>query len=134
MLAFLMGALIFVILIAVLIKNKRTQALINTEEYQNSLREIEQFFIYLQKIKNNYLNYSLKIEIKDRYSELLVFFIQNKYIKINSKEVNDFIGIMNNLDSFVKEFNKNYIQKELTENEILFDNIDEKKLSQKKYF
>ena len=35
---------------------------------------------------------------------------------------------MNNLDSFVKEFNKNYIQKELTENEILFDNIDEKKL------
>ena len=105
MLAFLMGALIFVILIAVLIKNKRTQALINTEEYQNSLREIEQFFIYLQKIKNNYLNYSLKIEIKDRYSELLVFFIQNKYIKINSKEVNDFIGIMNNLDSFVKEFN-----------------------------
>lgn len=88
--------------------------------------EINKFNQEIEEIRKSYITYLQTDELKVKYKNLY----NSLSIKLQNKEdmLKEFVRIYDSLDNFVREWNGEFVEKELEENKGIFDNIDGKSL------
>lgn len=88
------------------------------------------FFEELEKIRGIYITKPIKEKLSYDYKKVYEYFKRKPYSNLKIQRLNEFNYILENFNSFVKEHNDSYIEKEMIENKSLFDNIDGKSLDE----
>ena len=80
--------------------------------------------------KKEYFTKTIEERLVGDYREAYEFFTKYPYSKIETPQISEFKQIYANIDSDIKKWNEEYIEKELVKNEELFSNIDGKSLDE----
>ncbi len=116
----IVGIIVFLLIFQYLYqRNKRNESIIEFTY------EVNKFNKKIKVLRKDYITYIQKDEIKDKYMELYNTLPRN--IK-NEDILKEFIETYSRLGELVKKWNEEFVEKELENNEELFDNIDGKSL------
>ena len=120
---------ILVILIFLVIrKEQHKKLLVNSTEFKESVKLVSEFFSLISSLKGKYITRSIKNDFRNRFNNVFLILSQEKYNKVISSNIQEFINVFKDLDKYVKEHNENFVAEELKKYEKFFDNIDGKKL------
>ena len=99
----------------------------NVQEKKQLLQDkISKVNLFLQEIelyRNEYFTYSIKVDLIERYEGLY-----RECKNHNNEKIKEFLQIYSNLEDLRKEWNKEYVNKELSRSSDLLSNIDGKSL------
>lgn len=126
-LAFILGGIVCISLLFIYKNNKKKQLLADPE-VQARLLLVEEFLANVNDAKKDYFRYSTKEHLKVNYKQLYNELASSSYKSLRSGTLNEFKHIYNNLDALVKEWNNDFVKKELGDNHALLSNIDGKSL------
>ena len=120
---------ILVILIFLVIrKEQHKKLLVNSTEFKESVKLVSEFFSLISSLKGKYITRSIKNDFRNRFNNVFLILSQEKYNKVISSNIQEFINVFKDLDNYVKNHNESFVAEELEKYEKFFDNIDGKKL------
>lgn len=121
---------IFIFFSIIAVNKIRTKKIANDPKVQSMISQVQLFLLDIEKNKKEYFTNSAKEKMKSDYRELYYKLTNGELKKITTDESKKFIEIYNEIDNLIKEWNKQYIEKELVINEALLSNIDGKSLDE----
>ena len=86
---------------------------------KKGIKYILDFFDELEEIKKDYINYSLLMNVKEKYKNIFNY----KFFLIKNKDYDKFKKLYNNLKKDSKKYNAEYIKRELINQKEYFDNL-----------
>lgn len=126
----------FIILVAIIGVSLFSYKKISNEKLKKdpmTASMIEKVISFLKEVdisKQEYLVKTIKDKLLEDYKGTYQFFNKHPYSKMKIPQISEFKEIYSNIDSFIKKWNEEYIEKELVKNKTLFDNIDGKSLDE----
>lgn len=91
---------------------------------RNIFKEIDRFYININKLQKNYISHLQYEELKEKYNNLYLY---SKKLTLFPK-IKCFLNYYKLLHNKIKELNKKYVEEEITKNQNYFDTIFKYKL------
>ncbi|WP_339364809.1 hypothetical protein [Vallitalea maricola] len=98
------------------------------KEFLSNYNDIEIFMKKVYEAKQDYIIHDF-LNIKEEFNKEFYYMEHHKlssYFIRKQSTINSFKNVYTNLEKYVKEWNKEYVKKQLVENKDLFNNIDGK--------
>ncbi|CAK7038130.1 UvrD-helicase domain-containing protein [Tissierella sp.] len=114
-------------------KNK-IKKLLQSDTVIDEITKVEHFLKEIKSAKTEYIVYTFQNQINKKYKDTYNFFKKQPYSKIKESNVIQFKDIWENLNIYIKKWNEEYVQKELTKHKELFDDIDGKSLDEQQRY
>ena len=108
--------------------NMKIKKFKNEDSTKEVLSLIDKFINELEVVRNSYFTYSMRVNIESKYREAFKLATTKGFKKIRTENINKFRELYPVLEDKRKEWNKEYIDKELVESKDLLSNIDGKSL------
>ena len=124
--------LILLILISYigLINYIKLNKLIKDPVVKEQIKNINEFLQKVEESKKEYFTHSLIDSLLKEYKNAYHLFKKKPYSKIKNESIFKFLDIFSNLPQLVKEWNSQYVEKELLNSRYILDNIDGKSLDE----
>ncbi|WP_315074483.1 UvrD-helicase domain-containing protein [uncultured Clostridium sp.] len=122
--------LILIIVAIMWYRYKREEYFKNKPETVAMGNMILEFFEEIEKLNTFYITKPIRDKFNEKYRIAYEYFNEYPYSKLEIPKLIEFIDAFENFDTFIKEYNEKYIEKELNENKELLDNIDGKSLDE----
>ncbi|MTI71103.1 MAG: hypothetical protein FH751_12710 [Firmicutes bacterium] len=122
-----LGAIIYQVILTYSDRKKHKE-LLQSENVTDKIERVDKFLKEIKNAKSNYIVYTFKSNIYSKFKDTYDFFTKKPYSKIKKENIIEFKDIWENIDTYIKQWNEEYVQNELNKNSDLFDNIDGKSL------
>ena len=118
---------ILLILISITFFYLYRYSIFNSKKFLEVEAKVHEFFRDLEKLQEDYIPHSIEIKLINDYLKVRKI-LANKpiYLKSNNIEFPKFIEIFDKVDLNIIKWNKEFIEKELKNRILYFDDIDGK--------
>lgn len=124
----------FIIVILILtftftyVNKRKTYKLKNSQQYVDMIANIINFSNDIELYRKNYFTFAHKSTLINKYQDEYSFFSKSEFKRSKDPSIIEFKSTYSDIDNLVKEWNEDYINKELEAHKDLFNDIDGKSL------
>lgn len=124
--------IIFIIVVIIFLttfyKRIKKSNLIKENNCIKFIQDIDYYFADLENAKQNYFDKNKEEYIKNKYKQAYDYFDNRKRTILHDSKVDDFYESYSTYQNFIKQWNQEYVSRQLIANKMFFDDIDGKSL------
>lgn len=123
-------SLLIIISILIVYVYLRRKRILHDPIIQESINQSTKFNNKIVELRKDYFRWSIKENLKEEFGPLRNEVSKHIYSRIKNSDIELFKETFDNIDLLVQRWNKHFVDDELVNSKVLFDNIDGKSLDQ----